>query len=332
MFSKNFLKRWFGYTRRERTGTLVLVVIVVIVATIRLAFFSKTGIFTSAEMGPGEIIGEAGILSQGLYDTADLSRERNHAKILKTFDPNHVTAEELMSLGLTERQSSTVINYRNAGGVFRTPDDFRKIYGISSGQFDELVPYIKIDPAKNSSGSKIIKRGGLMVADEPATRRLSGVSGAENMDSGSIQLKPVETREAIVFDLNRADSSQLVSLKGIGPVLSIRIMKYRALLGGFVSVSQLSEVYGIDSLLVRSFASYLVVDSSLVTPIDINNSEFGDLVRHPYISPEQAGMILDYRSAAGNFSNGGQLVTNRIITHEQWLRLAPYLSGFTREQ
>ncbi|TFH36016.1 MAG: hypothetical protein E4G95_06220, partial [Bacteroidia bacterium] len=105
--------------------------------------------------------------------------------------------------------------------------------------------------------------------------------------------------KSVICEINSADSSRLVELKGIGPVLSGRIIKYRRLLGGFVSVSQLTEVYGIDSALVKSLSKYLAVDSSLVTRIDINSSGYGDLVRHPYISPEQANLIIRYRSRVG---------------------------------
>ena len=46
------------------------------------------------------------------------------------------------------------------------------------------------------------------------------------------------------MDLNTADSTTLMALKGIGPVFSVRIVKYRELLGGYYETAQLQEVYG----------------------------------------------------------------------------------------
>ena len=48
-------------------------------------------------------------------------------------------------------------------------------------------------------------------------------------------------------DLNEVDSVWLTSIHGIGPVLSKRLVKYRKLLGGFNSIDQLKEVYGLSS-------------------------------------------------------------------------------------
>lgn len=296
MVSQDFLKRWFGYTRRERTGTFILVLIVIIVTIARIRLLpgpvdepvSSEG-FSEAKNSDGY---GSDLIPSDLVKPIEIR--------LKTFNPNTATAEELISLGLSERQSSTVINYREAGGVFSSPQDFRKIYGITPLQFDELIPYIIIpEVEKNFRGTTTI---------------------------GKVTVKP--DSKSVICEINSADSSRLVELKGIGPVLSGRIIKYRRLLGGFVSVSQLTEVYGIDSALVKSLSKYLAVDSSLVTRIDINSSGYGDLVRHPYISPEQANLIIRYRSRVGFFSSGGELVINKIVTHNDFVRLTPYLTGF----
>ena len=51
------------------------------------------------------------------------------------------------------------------------------------------------------------------------------------------------------ISLNRASSSQLESLPGIGPALAGRILAYRDEIGSFASVEQLLEVTGIGSKL-----------------------------------------------------------------------------------
>ena len=48
----------------------------------------------------------------------------------------------------------------------------------------------------------------------------------------------------VVVEINTADSAELMRLNGIGASFSRRIVKYRNLLGGFISKEQLLEVYG----------------------------------------------------------------------------------------
>ena len=49
------------------------------------------------------------------------------------------------------------------------------------------------------------------------------------------------------FDLNKVDSAGLESLPFLGPVLASRVCKFRDRLGGFWSVNQLREVWGLKS-------------------------------------------------------------------------------------
>lgn len=64
------------------------------------------------------------------------------------------------------------------------------------------------------------------------------------------------------IELNRADSSDLVSLYGIGPILSKRIVKYRKSLGGkFHSVEQLKNVYGLSEETFQAILPYVWIDT-----------------------------------------------------------------------
>lgn len=52
--------------------------------------------------------------------------------------------------------------------------------------------------------------------------------------------------DTVRVELNSADTTELKRLKGIGSVLSARIVKYRKKLGGFTSVEQIRNVYGLS--------------------------------------------------------------------------------------
>lgn len=309
MSTPGFIKRWFGYSRRERSGTLFLSIILVIVVVARAFLLANS---RKSEPGNPVIIEEAGLPydSTGAFTSNDYSVAE---PLLKKFDPNISTVDELISLGLSDKQANTLNNYRLSGGIFRSPEDFRKIYGISPALADMLIPYIEINRHQPV---------------QAAARQKGGESrDMDNMgDGNSFTGEEAMVINHTLIELNSADSGRLVILRGIGPVLSSRIIKYRSLLGGFVSASQLGEVYGIDSSLVMSLSGYLEVDTSLLVKIDLNRAGYGELIRHPYITKEQTGMILRYRSLAGEFSSPGQLLINRIFSEEEYRRLKPYLS------
>ncbi|MBQ0024204.1 MAG: helix-hairpin-helix domain-containing protein [Bacteroidales bacterium] len=61
-----------------------------------------------------------------------------------SFDPNTVTTEDLVRLGLSPRQAEVIDNYRQKGGKFRRKTDFAKMYVVSDTLFQRLEPFISI--------------------------------------------------------------------------------------------------------------------------------------------------------------------------------------------
>ena len=60
------------------------------------------------------------------------------------FDPNTADSTELLRLGLHYWQVRNIYKYRAAGGVYRRPADFARLYGLTRKQYRELEPYIHI--------------------------------------------------------------------------------------------------------------------------------------------------------------------------------------------
>jgi DNA uptake protein ComE-like DNA-binding protein len=128
-----------------------------------------------------------------------------------------------------------------------------------------------------------------------------------------------------LIDLNKCDSAALEHLPGIGPVLSARVIKYRNLLGGFVSASQLKEVYGLSEKTYNLIASKVSADSMDVKKININRAEFKDLIRYPYIDLYDVQSILKYRELKGKITGMDDLIENKLITIEKAVKVRPYL-------
>ncbi len=61
------------------------------------------------------------------------------------FDPNTVTVEDLVRLGLSPKQAESIENYRSKGGRFRRKEDFARMYVVSDTLFSRLEPFIEIE-------------------------------------------------------------------------------------------------------------------------------------------------------------------------------------------
>ena len=110
-----------------------------------------------------------------------------------------------------------------------------------------------------------------------------------------------------ILQLNEADSTELIALPQIGEVMASRIHRYRDRLGGFVSLDQLFEVKGMDSVRFETIRPYLLLDPDDIRRLDINNDDFKTLLRHPYLEYDQVKAIVNYREHKGLIRDWKQL-------------------------
>lgn len=219
-----------------------------------------------------------------------LSREMSSKGPLFSFDPNTATYDNLIKLGLTGKETNTLINYRNKGGRFRIPSDIKKVYGIDEVQASKLIPFVEM-------------------ATDTVVKARSNSFG----------------QQKALLDLNTCDSASLVRLPGIGPVLSARIIKYRRLLGGFATINQLKEVYGLPPETIDRIKSRVYADSSAVLKIMINSADYKELSRLPYFEKYEVTAILKYRELKGKLISISDLVENKLITDEKAQKVICYL-------
>lgn len=129
-----------------------------------------------------------------------------------------------------------------------------------------------------------------------------------------------------VVELNTADTIILKKVPGIGSTFARRIVKYRELLGGYLSVRQLSEVYGIDEEVYDKLKPWFIVDTSAIQKLPVNTVDIRELYRHPYIDSRQARVIYQLRRQTGKLSGWESLQLLEEFTEADRERLMPYLS------
>jgi DNA uptake protein ComE-like DNA-binding protein len=128
-----------------------------------------------------------------------------------------------------------------------------------------------------------------------------------------------------IINISTCDSASLEALPGIGPVLSARIIKYRNLLGGYASVDQLREVYGLSEETFNLISARLKADPSQITKIDINTADYKQLIRLPYFDKYEVTAILKFRELKGKINGMSELVENKLIAAEKADKVKPYL-------
>jgi DNA uptake protein ComE-like DNA-binding protein len=127
----------------------------------------------------------------------------------------------------------------------------------------------------------------------------------------------------IVF--SDADSITLQIVPGIGAATAGRIVKYRERLGGFHSKDQLTEVFGLKPDVIEAIWEYFDFDSKITRKITINSIEMEDLAKHPYISYQEAKVIIAFRKQHGPFQSKEDLLKVKIFTKEWVNQISPYL-------
>jgi len=280
-FNREPVRKWFGFTRRERSSTFILLLIIVLVFAFRYAVPARKICIEDITSTFSYIDNSAG--SQNL--------EIPSAIPLFLFDPNTASYDTLVKLGLDAKVANTLINYRSKGGKFNKPSDIKKIYGMDDNKANELIPFIEFC-------ADTIKR-------------------SEKVNNG---------RQKPLIDINNCDSALLITLPGIGPVLSVRIIKYRNLLGGFARIGQLREVYGLPEETYKVISSRIFIDTLALTMISVNSADYSEFSRLPYFERYEVTAILKYRELEGRIERMKDLIDNKLITEEKAAKVSPYLT------
>lgn len=207
------------------------------------------------------------------------------------FDPNRAGREELLALGLPERTVNTWLNYREKGGRFHQTTDLQKIYGLREEDYDRLAPYVHIAEA----------------SPQPP--------------------RPESYEEAPPpsVDINRAGAADWERLRGIGPAYAGRILRFREALGGFSSVKQVAETYGLPDSTFQAIRPFLQL-SPVYRQLAINRATAEELAAHPYLNRKKARILCDYRTHHGPYRSAEDLLRVKVLSPEEIQLLLPYLS------
>lgn len=229
------------------------------------------------------------------FNNRESEKQKRKRIKLKPFNPNILTQQEWVELGLSEKQATVILNYIKKGGKFKKVEDLSKIFVISPKLYNEIAPFVVLPIDQNLIKSNVFN-----------------------------QPIPNKNSTKLNIDINTDSIEELEQLTGIGKVLATRILKYKNKLGGYIKKAQLLEVYGIDTPRYLGFLEQIYLTEQ-VKKISINTAKFEELINHPYLNYNQVRAIIQYRNQHGDFSSIDDLKKVYLITEADCKRLAPYL-------
>ncbi len=281
------IRKWFSFSKGERVAIITILALILVLILACLFRPSRQSLSDASLHNLDSLLA----LRQAAVEQQQQQQAEKTQEVAELhpfpFNPNTITEEEWLQMGLTDRQVRGIMNYRAKGGKFYSKSDVAKLYTISEEEFAQLEPFIVLpEVARNASG-------------KPSSKK---------QETPTYEEKPKPEKKAIpIVDLNTVDSTTLVELPQIGAYTAMRIIEFRDKLGGFVDKEQLRDVKGMDEARFAAIQPFINLGEAEIHKIDVNRADFKTLVRHPYLSYEQVKRIFNQREKRGMIKNWAQL-------------------------
>ncbi len=137
--------------------------------------------------------------------------------------------------------------------------------------------------------------------------RLENVLLASSTDKITTLNKPIYKR-----NLNKALATNLKKIRGIGPVLSERIINYGYSLNGYSDINQLYRVYGLDSIVVDRIKEAFEIKSDTIIPMNIRLASEEELSTLPYLSASEIEWLISLRNRPEGLGSK-EFMTNLLL-------------------
>ena len=231
------------------------------------------------------------------------------------FNPNLLSLEQWQNFGFSEKQSQTILKYKEiVGGEFTSQDQLQKCYSISPEKFAQLQPYILL-PKSAAKFSKFARN--------------------------KWEKKEIKVTTRFNPDLYSAKDWKNI---GFSEKQAAGILKYKNYLGGsFVSKEKLQECYMINDENFGKLKPFLILPEK--TPPDFNpyKNKYGKIkIKYQNFDPnlldskgwmalgfseKQVHNILNYkdRFLKGSFKTLEDISKCYMISPEKFEEMKPYI-------
>ncbi|HPI09297.1 MAG TPA: helix-hairpin-helix domain-containing protein, partial [Saprospiraceae bacterium] len=218
---RNRFLHYLHFTRKERNGTIALLLLCALI-------FATPEILSRFKSPEGTDFTGFREEIQTFRDSLNSRKSSHHAELFN-FNPNTASEEDFVRLGLSQKTAAMICKYRDKGGQFRRPEDFKKIWGLAPEDYERLAPFIRM--------------------------------GNEERDFPEKQFAGHHPAETFIFDPNTATENDFERL-GIPKWTIKSILNYRSKGGKFRRKEDFQKIYNLPEEDYARLESFIAIQPS----------------------------------------------------------------------
>lgn len=284
---------FFKFSREQRTGVFLLFSVII---ALQLVYFFVD--FSSFSKDSPEK--EKWLSLQSQIDSLKKGKLDYVPKIY-LFNPNFITDYKGYKLGMSVEEIDRLLAFRKENKYVNSPKEFQAVTKVSDSLLNAISPYFKFPEwVKNKKEFKDYKK----------------------YPSAAFAKK----EKMVVIDINQATQEDLIKIYGVGEAISIRILKFKENLGGFVSMEQMNDIWGLSTEVIENLNTHFKVAAlPKLKKIDINNASIKELSEFPYFKYPISKNIVTFRSMNGDIKNSEDLTKIKGMSIDKTKIIVLYL-------
>ena len=255
-----------SYSKSQRIGIILLFLIILICQ----GFYHFSDFKTLDDSSKGKA---KWLANQSAIDSLKL-QSKNYKPTIYPFNPNFITDFKGYKLGMSVAEIDRLLAYRKQNKFVNSATEFQAVTKVSDSLLKVISPYFKFP---------------------------HWVENKKEYTSAYTKTEYPKAEKIVVLDINEATKEELMKVYGIGDKISDRILEQKSKFGGFASMEQMKDVWGLSPEVVEKLnQNFEVKSTSKIKKISINNASVKELAQFPFFRYALAKEIVIYRSMHGD--------------------------------
>jgi DNA uptake protein ComE-like DNA-binding protein len=265
----NIVKSFLSYTTSQRSGIFILLTVTVILQS--FAFFVRD----TNTKEPSDPEKQQWLSLQKQIDAVKVEKLAKIKKVYP-FNPNFISDYKGYQLGMSVEEIDRLHQFRKTNRYVNSAKEFQGVTLVSDSLLKVIAPYFKFP-------------------EWVGRKKEFKTYPKQTFD---------KKEKLVVLDINQATQEDLKKVYGIGEALSLRILKEKEKLGGFVSMEQMQDIWGLSPEVIENLnKSFKISVQPDINKLPINKASIKELMQFPYFKYSLAKAIVTYRSMNGDIKN-----------------------------